>query len=392
VSAEVEVRPVREQEITQVLALWRAVWPDAPPGHFDRYFTGDENFQPEYTRIAVADGRVVSAAHVVRRTVSCGDAVLTLGGLANVATAPEFRGRGFASRVTEAALAVMAGDAMDLALLFSSEPGLFERFGFERLPAEAVSGAIRQKPAHTYGYATVRPYEDRDDAVLHLVHAVFNRHRPLAVRRSEPYWRDWVGAYRGQSPHRARVAEVEGAVVGYCLHDLDVDAGLVKVREFGVRPGAEAALGALLDEAAEDGLRHGLPGMRLPLPDHPAVAEAATRLLVDREAVLSRFPMVRLLNGENLLWGLLPELTDRWARAGAPEGRLALGLPTGPVALSGVAGSLRVSPSAEDDQLLGQADFVQLLMGRLPSSVKSEVFARALFPPLGGWFWELDAF
>ena len=84
-----EVRALRESERDACLAMWRTVWPGASEAYFRRYFEGDVEWLPYYTQVAVDAGRVVSAVHICKRTVACGDFRLQMGGIANVATLPE---------------------------------------------------------------------------------------------------------------------------------------------------------------------------------------------------------------------------------------------------------------------------------------------------------------
>src|SRR2546423_699810 len=113
------VRAIRERELEECLDLWTAVFPEDGRHFFSRYFFGDIDFQPEYTRVCEVDGRLVSAVQIVKRIVSCGDCALTMGGIANVATLPAYRGRGCAAACMKQAVEIMAVDAMDFSLLFT---------------------------------------------------------------------------------------------------------------------------------------------------------------------------------------------------------------------------------------------------------------------------------
>ena len=53
-----------------------------------------------------------------------------MGGIANVATLPEFRGKGYSTACLKQTIAVMEGDAMDFSLLFTGINGYYERQGY----------------------------------------------------------------------------------------------------------------------------------------------------------------------------------------------------------------------------------------------------------------------
>jgi GNAT superfamily N-acetyltransferase len=392
-----EVRAIREDEYEECLALWKTVWPADPPGFFERYFFGDHDFQPEYTRVCVVNGQVVSAVHIVKRIVSCGDLTLTMGGVANVATLPEFRKRGYSSACLKQAIEIMEADAMDFSLLATGIHSFYARQGYETVEREILSGEIRPDFTHQYSYITVRPYEERDDAALHLIHLAFNRERPLTVRRSGPYWRDWIGWYGGGAPGKARIAELDGIEVGYCFYSLNDERQECRVQELAVRDGAEAAIGVLLEAAAADALAHKIRLLTMSIPALPEVREAAGRIYAAPKFKPFNGSMARLLHRDNLLRGLAPELTDRWNRAGSPQGKLTFATPYGAVGIEANSGFLKIStPDEESSASLSQADLFALLLGKVDSNKKlsesESVFARALFPPTDGWFWELDGF
>ena len=71
---------------------------------FPALFRGRVEWLPYYTQVAVDAGRIVSAVHICRRTVACGDFRLTMGGIANVATLPEYRGKGLNTACLRAAI------------------------------------------------------------------------------------------------------------------------------------------------------------------------------------------------------------------------------------------------------------------------------------------------
>jgi GNAT superfamily N-acetyltransferase len=391
-----EVRSIREDEIEECLALWKTVWPHNPPGYFERYFFGDQNFQPEYTRVCIVDGRITSTAHIVKRIVCFGDFTLTMGGVANVATLSDYRGKGYASDCLRSAIEILEADAFDFSVLFTHNHGHYSRLGWEVVSTLAFVGTIKPTIARPYGHTVVRPYEERDDPALHLLHFGYNAHRPMSVRRTEPYWRDWIGWWRGISPGKAVIAEDEGAPVGYALYHPGDHPKPTHIREFAVRQGAESALGPLLERVVEDSRRHGAGRVVLPLYSDPHVRAAADALFLEVNEVTADSAMIRFLHQDDLLVGLAPELNERWMQAGAPPGRLVFDGPYGAVSVASVGGFLRVErEDGPEPDALSQAELFHLLAGRgmrreLPDAART--FADALLPAAHGWFWELDGF
>ncbi len=89
-----------------------------------------EVYRPENMLVKEEQGRVVSMLHIVQMQTSLG---LT-GYLYAIATASEFRGRGYASQLIAEALQLMRSRGYDVAMLIPSTievKAFYERFGFE---------------------------------------------------------------------------------------------------------------------------------------------------------------------------------------------------------------------------------------------------------------------
>jgi GNAT superfamily N-acetyltransferase len=389
----VEVRAIRESEYEECLDLWEKVFGDGR-AYFERYFTGDPDFQPEYTRCCFAGGRMIAAAQICRRVVACGEFTLTMGGIANVATLKEHRGKGYNTACLRDALRIMEADAMDFSLLFTGIHGFYARLGWETVALSYLSGDIREKFSPTLSDIAVRPNEAQDDEAIRGLYAQFNRTRPIAARRSGPYWRGWIGWHDGKAPGEARVAERGGSVVGYSLSRLREDR--LEIFEAGAADGEKEAIGALLEEAAADALRNGVRRILFYLPATPEVRAAAERIFENIERQKRGGGMVRFLQPDTMLRGLIPELTDRWMRADAPPGVLTFDTPCGAICLEACSGLLSVAPADDRRGALSQADLFALLTGMGLSQGRPDsqnaAFAAALFPPFDAWYWALDGF
>ena len=189
-----EVRAIRENEKEECLSLWKTAFAFKDnDAYFRRYFEGDVDWLPYYTQVAVLDGKIVSAVHIVKRTVSMPDFTLTMGGIANVATLPEFRKRGYNAQCLNAAIKVMEADAMDFSLLFTGIHDYYKRSGFADLSLPELVGNLKpalQMPVTPY---SVRPATLADLPSIRHLYSLYNVQRPLSVRRSDAYWRDWIG-------------------------------------------------------------------------------------------------------------------------------------------------------------------------------------------------------
>ncbi|MCC6731367.1 MAG: GNAT family N-acetyltransferase [Chthonomonadales bacterium] len=393
----VEIRAIRESEQEECLALWQTVFGD-PRAYFERYFRGDAEYLPDYTLCALVDGRLASAAQIVRRVVSLPGCTLTMGGIANVATLPGHRGRGLSTACLARAIETMRADAMDVSILFTGVAAFYARLGWEETSVPRMSAALDpHRLALSAPGPCPRPYARGDDEGLRSLYASANGERPLTVRRGPPYWRDWIGWDAGRAPGRAMVIDSASQLRGYALSRARGESA--RVRELVARGDDLDVMAALLADAAAAAASEGARTLRIEMPASAAAREAARRALGSVDVEDGRGPMVRFLDVERLLGGLMPLLLARWSAAGRPGGRIAAREPGGQRAaiVEAAARGLTVRSAAQPAAgALTQSELFGLLVGceRAFARVNDEgaSLARALFPRCDPWFWALDAF
>jgi GNAT superfamily N-acetyltransferase/L-amino acid N-acyltransferase YncA len=406
-----EVRAIREDEREECIALWRTVWRgDNSDAYFRRYFYGDVEWLPYYTQVGVLDGKLVSAVQICKRIVACGEYRLTMGGIANVATLPEARGRGFNTHCLESAIRVMEADAMDFALLFTGINDYYARQGFSTLPRPWLSGSIREGFAPHHSNFRVRAVQDEDLESIYRVYDSYNRLRPITVQRTPAYWRDWIGIRPGNLPPELLVAvDRAGNLCGYAKSGTfrsavpySADAAGIRINELAIdrdeRIDAEAEItSALLDAVAERSLAEGSKVLRLDLYNEPAIREALARIIIDPQEHINQSGMVRLLHGENLLRGFTMVWNDRWIEAGRPHGHLRFATPYGSVVFDCSGTFVRVSAAETAAEAWPQETLFGLMFGivsaeQLTDDAELLALLNALFPRQAATYYGSDGF
>ncbi len=94
-----------------------------------RFQTLDPWFRPEHALIIREEGRIVSQVTIFERPVRFGPAVLKMGGIGDVMTVPEYRGKGYSTLLMQAALDYMRKEKFDLTMLFGI-PNYYHKFGY----------------------------------------------------------------------------------------------------------------------------------------------------------------------------------------------------------------------------------------------------------------------
>lgn len=289
--SDLVLRTIAADERAAVLDLL-AGWLD-DRAFFARYFAHDPTFRDDLCFVAECRGRLVSTLQVFRKAVRVGDAVLAVGGVGNVYTAPAFRGAGLAGALLERAVAAMAAHGFDASLLFASRLDFYARFGWRSLPRQLSFIAGAPAAAAT---ALVEPFDPaRDLEAVMAIYAAYGAAIPGATVRDAAYWRGQL-RYAGNPDERILVARRDGRVVAYArathLYDLPV------ITEHGSVAGATAALADLLAELHAGAA--GPPGSLAQLCPDTALAEALSARGLDVRAIDDQSWMWRAIDPERL--------------------------------------------------------------------------------------------
>lgn len=300
-----EARPVRPEELGRTLALVNKV-----------FRTGvDQDMSTDYPlvfspnnldnlRVVSEGGSIFSHAAMARRELREHGCALPISMICAVATDPERRRRGAASRIMEDTVAAMAarGDAFGL-LWTGPARDFYRRLGWEVVGSNGWAYLVEPQLAGRFGRPLpVRTFQAETDlARIIEIHEA----QPRRLTRTRAEYRALLGLPKSE----VWVAEEQGRVEGYLvISRAHNKSGVV---EWGGTSGALSSLLArVLPEPAGERMQ-----VFVPLPDNPM-----TELLTGRgcrtripmeEADGSGLKMVRVLALGNLLRQLSPHIKSR---------------------------------------------------------------------------------
>ncbi|GIV05319.1 MAG: hypothetical protein KatS3mg016_0894 [Fimbriimonadales bacterium] len=249
-------RDLRPEEQAACLDLWAQVF---SPSHdyFERYFH-DPNWKPAYTRVCALEGKLVAAVQVVRRPVRTANGqMLWMAGIANVATLPEHRGRGYASQLLQDLHRVIDSEDFAFGLLFTGIHDFYGRLGWERLPLPLYEAT--PTPVDVSGWRFRTAEADDLPAIQRWYNAFYADH-PLTVQRDDAYWRVWTRWDDPSWRNKFYIAEDPGdSARGYIVlethYDRDSDGNRVvrriSIAELGSDPTDSEALRQLIAFASQ---------------------------------------------------------------------------------------------------------------------------------------------
>jgi hypothetical protein len=285
----------------------------------------------------IVDGRSVSRLWIVPFTLRIGAATIRMDGIGGVGTTDEFRRRGYARMVLDAAVARMQQGDAAISMLYGI-PNFYAKIGYATAgPDHLIELPTLQEPARLPAGWHIRPAAASDLPALRRIYER-NAARTVGAAVRGPGARIWskvpVGAAAEATADHDQCRVVEqpgGQVAAYAwrgsgfwytkkIERRDPEA-LVLAEVMADGPAAaDAVLAACRRWAAEvsASLPRPLARITLPLPPEGPVAAAAMRQTADFRSLYSPSgdSMARVLDVLRLFESLKPELSRRVQAAG----------------------------------------------------------------------------
>jgi len=390
-------RAVKPSEFEECLDLWEKVFSPVPRSLFVPYFHGDPWYRGAYTRVCEEDGRIVSAVQVVERRVYVGSAELVMGGIGDVATDPDYRGRGYNTQCLRDSIRVMKRYGIDFSVLFTGICDFYGRLGWRSVPMRISSGSIRSELGSDSMDYVVRTCDFfKDLPALEEVHKSFSGGRPYTTVRTPDYWTGYVLPRFG-AQENTLVAEYKGSVVGYLLGNSNGENS--SIGELGYLPNHARSIGSLMRSNAVRMRDRGVKTINAYVPEEPQVLSAFRGVVDDFKVTESRGGMCLVTNMRSLGRRLLPELSRRARESNPPSGPISLDTEMGSLSLTVANGKVVQGGRQPTRVPISQPDFFCLLLGiksveelGIETTPKAREIISALFPRQRPAFWMPDHF
>ncbi|MHB0997995.1 MAG: GNAT family N-acetyltransferase [Armatimonadota bacterium] len=392
-----EYRAIRLDELDECLDLWSKAFPHTPREYFEPYFNGDPGFRPEYTRVCVLDNKLVSAIQICERKVRIGSSVIVMGGIGNVGTDPDFRGKGYSTRLLQDCVHTMYDSRIDFSTLFTGINPFYERVVWRTVPIELMTGQIMIDTTLSSAKYTVRPC-NWENALQSLINIYdnYNRSRTLTAVRSPEYWTGWA-VHRFGGGSSLYVAEYNGTIVGYiqCHHDNQN----CWIREIGCLDQHRDCIDILIKYAAGIAYEVGARTLWNFLPDEPDIIQSIDTITDNMEIRQTTGTMCRIVNAESMLGRILPELNLCAQGMNLPDCAVNLDTECGGLTFTINKGIIHKGAENPVTINLSQSDFFSLIFGYkcidatgIQLSPELKVVISTLFPKQHPASWAADHF
>ncbi|RKU38276.1 hypothetical protein C6496_07245 [Candidatus Poribacteria bacterium] len=194
--------------------------------YFSNHWHNDPWRDPEGIRIALDKGTIVSTARVFLRKMFLHGEPITVGGIGEVSTRPEYRRRGLATQLLKDAIRFMEDREIAMSSLHGSQR-IYSIEGWEKVPRYHARQPFSAEKRSKWEVRRVN-FDDEAEVkrIAELYDGYARKFNGTFVRDESTYWTEWV---RTESPN-AWVAERNGNIEGYI--SLYQDGNKLNVEEF----------------------------------------------------------------------------------------------------------------------------------------------------------------
>lgn len=182
------IRAATERDMREVEKLTELVFKDT----FVRdVIEKEEEFDFENARLLFDEnGKLASTVFIIPRKMYYEGKILELGGIGGVATAPAFRGKGYANFLMQDAIFNMKKRKFDLSILYPFKVEYYAKFGYRdiNIPFGIIRTDINLKITDKYEIKEVDVLSPKDISELERIYNEFCKNLIGPVKRTRIYW------------------------------------------------------------------------------------------------------------------------------------------------------------------------------------------------------------
>ncbi len=179
--------------------------------YFSNHWHNDPWKDVEGIRVAVDDGKIVSTVRVFIRKMYFHGEPISVGGIGEVSTRPEYRKIGLATQLLKDSIQFMEDRQIAISMLHGSQR-IYSVEGWQSVPRYYAKKTFIGRKQREWNIRQANFQDSNEIAQLASLYDTYSRKfNGTFVRDDIAYWTDWV---KTESP-QAWVAERDGIIEGY---------------------------------------------------------------------------------------------------------------------------------------------------------------------------------
>lgn len=236
--------------------------------YFINHLYNDPYMDLNSIHVAVDGNEIASTMRIFYRKAYFFGKEVTVGGIGEVSTKPQYQGQGLSSQLQRNAIRQMEERGTHLSMLRTGIHDFYKRLGWQPVNRYTCVATISAAPSSF----RLRPADmDRDIPVLQNIYKTYSqKHQGAFVRDSDLYWRLWV---KTEAANLWIIEGTDGAPAAYMIFHLGEDS--LSIREFGALPAYEEIFDAAAAQLAQ---MMGISTMEIHFDSHIATSLDTLRL------------------------------------------------------------------------------------------------------------------
>ncbi len=177
---------LNEKSIKKLLDFYASVFKKTPLSYFEKRIKNDPFLQKGDIKIIEVNGKIISSITIFRRKLNKGNHKgVLIGGIANVGTKKEERGKGFSSLLLKNAINYIKEKNFSYSLLFTGINSFYEKIGFKNIKTKHAIVKIKKKRNLKWKIET---FSEKYMTEIKKLYDFFNEKLPGTVIRDDSYW------------------------------------------------------------------------------------------------------------------------------------------------------------------------------------------------------------
>jgi len=188
---KVEIRYPKKNEMPELFALLKICFP-TDRKIFELMEKEGSLFGYE-PKVLFVDGKMVSNVSLVRKDIYIGSKLLKGGGIASVATYPDYRRKGYAKTLLKERLHDISLKKLDFSPLFTDKPFIYEKLGWEIFPQKFWVLEKMKIPLNARK-KNVEIFRNSTKTLMEEVKRIYQENMlffPCVLKRDEEYWQEY---------------------------------------------------------------------------------------------------------------------------------------------------------------------------------------------------------
>jgi len=231
VSKNFEYRTLKTEELTQWFRFIEGVF-EVTSDYFVRHWEQDPERALSGIFVCIVDNKIVSTVRVFHRTIYMKGRMLSMGGIGEVSTLPEYRRKGIASKLLHMAIEYMEKNNMVVSVLTGSQ-NIYSIMGWQSVPiavnyTKIPVAQVEEKPSWSIRKVSYKYLTETEKSKIRDIYTQTSLRFSGPLVRSQEYWETWVTT---ESPSTWIITE-NNDLKGYFSLKLDGPPNVVIVKEF----------------------------------------------------------------------------------------------------------------------------------------------------------------